>query len=79
MHDRFFTAESRRFSFMPFGAWERICIGNHFAMLEAQLLLVMIQAFDFELLDQAEPTIEMVISVRPKGGLPIRIVQRSNV
>ena len=77
--DRFLTAESRRFSFMPFGAGERVCIGNHFAMLESQLLLAMlIQAYDFELIDQAEPDIEMVISVRPKGGLPIRIVRRSD-
>lgn len=76
--DRFLTAESRRFSFMPFGAGERICIGNHFAMLEAQVLLAtMIQAYDFELIDQDEPDIEMVISVRPKGGLPMRIVRRN--
>jgi len=38
---------------------------------------MMIQAYDFELIDQAEPEIEMVISVRPKGGLPIRIVRRN--
>lgn len=75
--DRFLATESRRYTFMPFGAGERICIGNHFAMLESQLLLaMMIQAYDFELIDQTEPDIEMVISVRPKGGLPIRIVRR---
>jgi cytochrome P450 len=75
--DRFLAGESRRFSYMPFGAGERICIGNHFAMLEGQLLLaMMIQAYDFQLVDQAEPDIEMVISVRPKGGLPMRIVRR---
>lgn len=76
--ERFVTAESRRFSFMPFGAGERICIGNHFAMLESQLLLaMMIQSYDFELVGQAEPEIEMIISVRPKGGLPMRIVRRN--
>jgi cytochrome P450 len=77
--DRFLAAESRRYAFMPFGAGERICIGNHFAMLESQLLLaMMIQAYDLELIDQTEPDIEMIISVRPKGGLPIRIVRRND-
>lgn len=75
--DRFLTAENRRHSFMPFGAGERICIGNHFALLESQLLLTLIiQEYDFELINKAEPEIEMVISVRPKGGLPVRIRER---
>lgn len=39
-------------------------------------LAMLIQAYDFKLIDQAEPEIEMVISVRTKGGLPIRIVKR---
>ncbi len=76
--DRFLSSENRRFSFMPFGAGERICIGNHFAMLESQLLLAMIiQEFDFELINSAEAEIEMVVSLRPKGGLPVRIGRRS--
>jgi cytochrome P450 len=40
--DRFFSTESHRFSYIPFGSGERICIGNHFAMLESRLLLSMI-------------------------------------
>jgi Cytochrome P450 len=76
---RFLSSESRRFSFMPFGAGERICIGNHFAMLESQLLLAMIiREYDFELLNPVEAEVEMVVSLRPKGGLPVRIGRRSD-
>jgi len=74
---RFLSNESRRFSFMPFGAGERVCIGNHFAMLESQLLLAMIiQAYDIELLNPGEAEMEMFVSIRPKGGLPVKIWER---
>ncbi|MGY6274153.1 cytochrome P450 [Methylomonas sp. MgM2] len=78
--ERFLSSESRRLSFMPFGAGERICIGNHFAMLESQVLLAMIiREYDFELLNPAEAEIEMMVSLRPKGGVPVRIwARRSN-
>jgi cytochrome P450 len=39
--ERFLTTENRRSSYLPFGTGERICIGNHFALLESQLLLSM--------------------------------------
>jgi len=72
--ERFLSAENRRFSFLPFGIGERICIGNHFALLESQLLLSMIVSrYDFELLDTEEVAMEMAISLRPKGGIPARI------
>ena len=73
--ERFLSDEKRRFIFMPFGAGERICIGNHFAMIESQLLLSMIlQHYDIELLDkheEVEP--EMTVTIRPKGGIPARL------
>lgn len=71
--ERFLSAENRRFSYLPFGTGERICIGNHFALLESQLLLSMIGShYDFELLDTEEVEMEMAISLRPKGGIPAR-------
>lgn len=75
--ERFLSNESRRLAFMPFGAGERVCIGNHFAMLESQLLLaMMVKEYDFELLAPNEAEIEMVVSIRPKGGIPARIWNR---
>lgn len=75
--ERFFSADSRRYAFVPFGAGERICIGNNFALLESQLLLAMIlRQYDFELLNPAEAQIEMIVSIRPKGGVPARLRRR---
>lgn len=75
--ERFLTNEKRRFSYMPFGTGERICIGNHFAQMEAQLLLSMIiQQYDLQLLNSEEAEIEMAITLRPKGGVPVRLKRR---
>ncbi len=75
--ERFLIHENRRFSFMPFGTGERICIGSHFALLESQLLLSMIvQHCDLQLLDKDEVEIEMAITLRPKGGIPSRLKWR---
>lgn len=76
--ERFLSDENRRFSFMPFGTGERICIGNHFALLESQLLLSMIvQHFDLQLLNTDEAEVEMAVTLKPKGGVPVKLVARS--
>jgi cytochrome P450 len=76
--ERFLSDENRRFSFMPFGTGERICIGNHFALLESQILLsIIIQNFDLQLLNTDEAEIEMAVTLKPKGGVPAKISARS--
>ena len=75
--ERFLIPENRRFSFMPFGIGERICIGSHFALLESQLLLSMIiQHCDLQLLGADEVEVEMAVTLRPKGGIPVRVKWR---
>jgi cytochrome P450 len=76
--ERFLNGENRRFSFMPFGTGERICIGNHFALLESQILLSMIlQRFDVQVLNTEEAEVEMAVTLKPKGGIPVRLLARS--
>ncbi|ODT80401.1 MAG: cytochrome P450 [Nitrosomonadales bacterium SCN 54-20] len=69
-----FSLPQKKYSFIPFGTGERICIGSHFALMESQLLLSMIvQRCDLQLLDPDEVEIEMAVTLRPKGGIPVRI------
>jgi cytochrome P450 len=61
-----------RFAYFPFGGGPRQCIGNNFALLEAQLLLATIfQRYRLELWPEHQVGLLPLITLRPKGGLPI--------
>ena len=60
-----------RTHYLPFGAGPRVCIGSHFALLEAQLALAtMVQRARLRPLvaEHVEP--EPLVTLRPRGGLP---------
>jgi len=78
-----FTPENEkkllRYAYMPFGAGPRICIGNHFAMLEGHLLLATLaQRVTFELVpgQQLEPDPSKTITIRPKNGVNMVVHRR---
>ena len=67
-----------RLAFMPFGAGQRLCIGNNFALYEGQMLLaLMVQKFNFQLKPGYEPELNLAITLKPKHGLPMIIWPRN--
>jgi cytochrome P450 len=66
-------------AFLPFSAGPRICIGNHFALMEAQLILATwLQRLRFELVDATRPFDSVpLITLRPKDGVAARVQART--
>jgi len=65
------------FSYMPFGGGPRLCIGNNFAIMEMQLAVAMLlPKFKFTPVDEKVPELEALITLRPKGGLPVVVTER---
>lgn len=69
--------ERPRYAFVPFGGGPRVCIGEPFARLEAAMLLASIaRRWRFTTLSEREPDLQAVITLRPRGGLPMVAVRR---
>ena len=61
-----------RFAYFPFGGGPRVCVGASFAMMEATLLLAMIQQrFHLELVPDHPVEILASVTLRPKYGIRV--------
>jgi cytochrome P450 len=66
-----------RYAYIPFGAGPRICIGQGLAMMEAQIILASVLArFRLRPVPGAMPVPEMIMTVRPRGGIRLRVEPR---
>lgn len=63
-------------AYMPFGTGPRTCIGNHFALLEARLALASLVRQVRLHLDGSPIGAEALLTLRPRGGLPMRVERR---
>ena len=71
--ERFLKANEKLrtpFTYLPFGGGPRVCIGNHYAMLQILMILSeLLRTYDFQLIpDQTIEARPMVI-LRPKHGI----------
>lgn len=66
-----------RFQYIPFGAGPRICIGAQFATAEALLVLAhWLARFEFAPAPGWEVEVFSDMTLKPKGGMPLRVCER---
>jgi cytochrome P450 len=71
------STDRPKFAYLPFGAGPRQCIGNHFALVEAQLIVATLaQRYRLHLVPGHRVEPWPLITLRPRFGMPMAIERR---
>ena len=69
--------QRHRFQYIPFGGGPRTCVGARLAMAEAlTILAIWLAEWRFAPMPGREVRVSGMVTLRPKGGLPLRIERR---
>jgi cytochrome P450 len=70
------AASRHRFSYFPFGGGPRACIGNHFALTEALVILAMVaRQYRLDLVPGHRVEPQALITLRPRDGMRMTIAR----
>ena len=76
--ERWFGPPPQRFAYLPFGAGPRVCIGQHFALAEAVILLAtLLERAHFALEPGQELKLFPAVTLRPRGPVKMQMTLRS--
>jgi cytochrome P450 len=68
------AAGRAHFAYFPFGGGPRQCIGNMFALMEAQLILATVaRRYRLRLLSGHKVEPEVLLTILPRHGLPMTL------
>ncbi len=77
--ERFLPAarEIPRGAYIPFGIGPRVCLGQHFAVLEMTLIAALVlQRFELAPVGPEAPKPRMAVTLRPENGLTLKLTAR---
>ena len=66
--------ERPRYAYFPFGGGPRQCIGNNFALMEAQIIIAMVvQRYRLHLVSGHKVEPDPTVTLRPGGGVKVTL------
>jgi cytochrome P450 len=70
-------SDRHRYAYFPFGGGPHLCIGNHFALVEATLMIATIaRRYRLEPVPGHGVEVDPGVTLQPKGGLPMLVRRR---